>query len=144
MTYWDTSCVLKLYVEESDSARWQDRALEEDSPLLSSALITAELAYALERKEARGEIRPGAARILNARFQRDVARGRLRLIPVGSDVIDESTRIATLCYRAKESVALRTLDGLHLSTAQLLRCGEIASADQRMRAGASLLGIRPL
>ena len=70
MTYWDTSCVLKLYVEVSNLDRWQDPPLEEDSPLLSSTLITAELAYAHKQKEACGEIRPCAARILNARFQR--------------------------------------------------------------------------
>jgi hypothetical protein len=70
VTYWDTSCVLKLYVEVSNSDRWQDPPLEEDSPLLSSAFITAELAYAHKQKEACVEIRPGAARILSARFQR--------------------------------------------------------------------------
>ena len=37
--------------------------------------------------------------------------------------------------------ALRTLDGIHLATAQALRCDALATADRRMRAAADFLGI---
>ena len=141
MIYWDTSCVLKLYTAESDSAQWQDCATGTSEELVASRLLEAELAFALLRKEMQGDIRPGATARLLGKFQRDVQAGRFRLVPVGADVITRAGIVAETCYRAEPPVPLRTLDGLHLATAVLLGCTGIASADERMRRAAPLLGI---
>lgn len=58
MNYWDTSCLLKLYVSEPDSPVWLDSVRQQTSPILTSVLTETEFAFALMRKEAEGELRP--------------------------------------------------------------------------------------
>ncbi len=141
MIYWDTSCVLKLYTAESDSAAWQETALAVGEELAASALLEAELAFALEQKESRGELKPGGAQMILRIFRSDCRDGRFILYPVGSDVMKTAADFAMRCYRAREPIAIRTLDGLHLATARLLKCRALATADRRMRAAAAFLNL---
>jgi predicted nucleic acid-binding protein len=141
MTYWDTSCVVKLYTAELDSAEWEDAAVLAGESLVSSALLRVELAYAFEQKEARGEILRGSTQALLRVFENDIAEGRYQLVPVGSDVLQTACKIAAECYHSQPVVSLRTLDGIHLATAILLKCKRIATADARMQAAAPLLGL---
>lgn len=60
MSYWDTSCLLKLYVAEPDSALFEAHALA-THPLISSEIARFELWTALRRKEAEGRIAPDTA-----------------------------------------------------------------------------------
>jgi predicted nucleic acid-binding protein len=142
--YWDTSCVIKLYVTESDSQVWQDLLAGADEGPLSSALLSAELGFALVNKEARGELRAGGARKIQEQFARDVQKGRFRLVPVGSDVLERAVQMAADCLRSSRPIPLRTLDGLHLATASLMRCSTIATADELMRLAAKHIGLRLL
>jgi predicted nucleic acid-binding protein len=137
--YWDTSCVLKLYAAESDSARWRAVAKASAEEFASSALLDLELAYALEQKEVRGELKAGAASHLLGLFREHCRSGQFILYPVGTDVMKVAAELAVRCYRAKEPVSIRTLDGLHLATAMLLKCHAMATADRRMTAAAALL-----
>jgi predicted nucleic acid-binding protein len=141
MIYWDTSCVIKLYTAESDSEEWQHHACDAEEQLVSSALMRTESAYALEQKECRGEILSGGAAKLLELLDHDVAGGRFNLFPVGEDVLSEAVAIAGVCYRASPNVPLRTLDGIHLATAALLKCTCIATTDEGTRKGAQILGI---
>lgn len=141
MIYWDTSCVLKLYCAESDSLAWQGLAAGAEEGLLSSALLSAELAFALARKEARGDIRRGGAKRLHAQFLRDVQAGRFQLIPVGADVLEGAAQLAARCLLARRPVSLRTLDGIHLATAVLMKCPALATADERMQSASAVLGL---
>ena len=61
MAYWDTSCVLKLYVPEVDTPVYLARAASSPEPLFCSVLLQTELYYGLCRKEMAGDIRPNAA-----------------------------------------------------------------------------------
>jgi uncharacterized protein len=142
--YWDTSCVIKLYALESDSEQWELTACEGREQLVSSALMRTEGAFALEQKERRGEILPGGASALMELLDRDISAGRFNLFPVGEDVLRHAASLAGECYHAAPSIPLRTLDGIHLATAQLLKCTSIATADGRMRTGAEHLGLTPL
>ena len=96
MIYWDTSCVLKLYVSESDSSTWEERALATDEEFAASALLETELAYGLIRKEARGDIKQGAAEALLTLFRQDVERARFTLYP-GKPPIINDIRPSTGC-----------------------------------------------
>ena len=49
MIYWDTSCVLKLYTDESDSQRWQTNALEVEDEFVSSVLLETDVAWMKDR-----------------------------------------------------------------------------------------------
>ncbi len=144
MIYWDTSCVLKLYTAEEDSLLWQRKALGSDEKFVSSSILETELAYALAQKELRGEIKKGGAKALLHIFNSDILADRFSLFPVGTDVLRTAITIAAQCYRAEKPIAIRTLDGLHLATAKLLKCRSIATADLRMQAAAKLLNIPPL
>jgi predicted nucleic acid-binding protein len=144
MVYWDTSCVVKLYTQENDSGFWEKHALESDDQFVSSALMRTEMAFALEQKEARGDICSGAADELLKHLDYDIGKGRFTLIPIGSDVLSQSCGIARKCYHAKPSIFIRTLDGIHLATAKLLKCRQIAGADARMNVAADFMGFELL
>ena len=139
MFYWDSSVILKLYVSEKDSDAWQAIALAEDRPLRSSEFLLAEMAFALRQKECRAEIETGAARHLYRLFRDDVSDGRIEVFPVGMDVLEESAVLA-VSEKPKNMPLLRTLDGLHLATARLLKCRTIATADSRMQDVAGAMG----
>jgi len=139
--YWDTSAAVKLYVEELDSPVWHRILVESPGPHVTSALLEAELAFALRGKEQRGDLRRGGATALLQQFRRDVARGRFTLFPLGADVILRATRLADEVSLPPGEPGLRTLDGLHLATAVLLRCEALVTADRRMQAGAARLGL---
>jgi hypothetical protein len=63
------------------------------------------------------------------------------LFPLGGDVVRRATTLAEEAGAWRASRSLRTLHGLHLATAAILRCTGIVTADARMKAGAQYLGI---
>ena len=140
-TYWDTSCVLKLYCREKDSAEYLQRVRVSTQPLCSSVLLASELIFALWQKETRKEIKSSAAKVLYGKFLDDLAAGRFWLLPLGDDVREEARRIAAICYGATPPVPLRTLDGLHLASASVAGCREILSTDARVKSAVSILGL---
>ena len=142
MIYWDTSCVVKLYATEADSEGLLALATETDEALCCSAVLTAELFHALRHKELRKEIRPGAAGVLSLAFEQDAERGRFVLLPVGRDVLLAAVEVAESCLNRTPPILVRTLDGIHLATARLLRVSRMVTTDDRMRAAAIQLGIR--
>ncbi len=144
MIYWDTSCLIKLYIEEPDSAYWEEAIRRVRSPCVSSALLESEMGYAFLQKELRGEIKQGAANTLMDRFRRHTASGVLDLYPISTDILRLSVEIARQCYRATPPIALRTLDGIHLATAARLRCTAVATADQRMRSALPRINLTAL
>lgn len=117
MIYWDTSCVVKLYVSEPDSEQWMQLARRQASLLHSSALLETELACAFRVKEQRNEVRAGATKILMDLFHRDVQAGRFRLFPLTAEV---HRRACHLVIENNTNIALRSLDALHLATCLLL------------------------
>lgn len=141
MIYWDTSCVIKLYAAESDSRAWQAKALGTAEALTSSALLETELAFALHGKERRRDLVAGGAAALRRLFASDVASGRFRLFPVGTDVLAKAAELAGWSATVDPVLHLRTLDAIHLATALQLDCSGIATADDRMRRAAAELGL---
>ncbi|HOW67344.1 MAG TPA: type II toxin-antitoxin system VapC family toxin [Candidatus Paceibacterota bacterium] len=142
MAYWDTSCVLKLYVAEVDSSAYLARAIASPGPLFSSTLLNTELHYGLRRKEMAGDIKPNAADALFKAFEEDSQQGRFVLIPL-SDGIQEAARAALkMCLMQSTPIMLRSLDGIHLASALASSQREIVTADQRMLQAALVLGLQ--
>lgn len=139
--YWDTSCLLKLYCHETDSATFRKKIATSKEPPVTSTLARTELYFAFQQKASRGETGNRRAETLFDYLEEDIKKGRIRLFPIGSDVLKRAEQIASECYGAAEPVFLRTLDGIHLATAQLTRSSAIISTDDRMNAGAALLGM---
>lgn len=141
MDYWDTSCVLKLYCGESNSDRWLDEIAAASDPPCSSELLETELHFAFLQKAFRDETGGVEPDALSRRFRADVECGRVILLPLGNDVLCRSREIGEICYRMEPPIHLRTLDGLHLATAELGRCRRLMSTDMRMRSAARHLGL---
>ena len=142
MTYWDTSCLLKLYTPEENSEHLTALAEAERGPLHTSVLAETEMAFALARKESLGALRRGGAQYLFTAFRHDVALARLRLIPLDQGVRDKAVELAQTCLLRAPPLALRTLDGLHLATAATIRARILQTSDLRLRTAAAALGFQ--
>ena len=121
LTYVDSSAIVKLAVAEPES-RALRRHLARRQPLVSSALARTEVARALmpsgDGAVARGE---------------DVLR-RIQLLRVNDRVLREAGRM--------EPADLRSLDAIHLASAQLIGSSirQIVTYDERMAAAAQASG----
>lgn len=140
--YWDTSCVLALYVPEGISSQVSDLASAEKGPIHSSAILEFEMTFAIHAKEARGEIPSGSSKRVLSRFQNDLQRGRFLLVPLGIDIKASAKVIAAKILQTEPTVFLRTLDGIHIATALELGSSELITADKKMADAANLLGIK--
>ncbi len=140
--YWDTSCVLALYVPEQISSQASDLASAEKGPIHSSAILEFEMTFAIHAKEAIGEIPSGSSKRLLSRFQTDLQRGRYLLVPLGIDIKASGNEIASRILQTEPPVFLRTLDGIHIATALKLGSPELVTADKKMADAANLLGIK--
>ena len=123
VTYLDSSAIVKLAVEEPESAALR-RHLRRRRPLVSSALARTEVLRALLPA---GERAVAAGRAVLADL--DLARLNDRVL---SDA-------AVL-----EPMELRTLDAIHLATAQRFgaELGQLVTYDERMIAAGRGMGIR--
>lgn len=139
--YWDTSCVLALYVPERISLQVSQLASVEKGPIHSSAILEFEMTFAIHAKEVRGEIPRGSSERVLSRFQTDLQRGRFLLVPLGIDIKASAKEIATEILQMEPTVFLRTLDGIHIATALELGSSELITADKKMADAANLLGI---
>lgn len=139
MSYWDTSCLVKLYVAEPDSATFESHALHTPE-ILSSEITRFELQATLRRKEAKNELATGTANTLYQLFESSVRNGEIRL--VSFDVI--RTEFETLLEHLYGAALpmLRTLDAIHLATARTINEPEIAATDTRLRETAAICGFR--
>lgn len=122
-TYLDSSAVVKLVVEEPESAALR-KFLRRRRPLLSSALVRTEVVRALS---AEGTAALGRARAVFLRME---------LLRVNDRVLDVAGLLGPH--------DLRSLDAIHLASAQRLGSdlGHVVTYDTRMAAAAELLGLR--
>ena len=121
-TYLDSSAVVKLVVAESESAALR-RYLRRRRPLVSSALARTEVLRAL--------LPAGTIALSRGR---DVLR-RLDLVRINDRVLDAAGVL--------EPAQVRSLDAIHLATAQLLAddLGHVVTYDDRMTEAAQQLGL---
>jgi len=124
LLYLDSSALVKLVVAEPETdallaflARWPDR--------VSSAIARAEVLRAVKRVRATAAVRRRAARVL----------ARVALIR-----IDEPLLVAAVRVRPPE---LRTLDAIHLATAQSLDdLGGVVTYDMRLARAAARVRLK--
>jgi len=123
VTYLDSSAIVKLAIEEPDSAALR-RHLRRRRPLVSSALARTEVARAL--------LFEGDAGIARGRS----VLSRLDLIRVNDSVLNAAGTLLP--------PDLRSLDAIHLTTAQQLgaELSQMVTYDERMIDAARDLGIR--
>ena len=122
-TYLDSSALVKLAVEEPESAALR-RYLRRRRPVVSSALARTEVLRSL--------LLEGDEALARGRSVLD----RVELIRVNDRILNAAAMLLP--------VKVRSLDAIHLATARQLETdlGRVVTYDERMLNAASQLGIR--
>jgi len=141
--YLDSSALLKAYLPEKGST-WIEELVVTETVVISM-LTVSEVASAFSRRVREGTISAGQRQRLFDIFLAHT--GRFQVMPVSPEVIDDAA--ATL-MRDTPNAVLRTLDAIHLATAQrsfilaqqaASESGVLVAADRRLRHAALALGI---
>jgi uncharacterized protein len=136
--YFDSSLLVKLYVEESGSK--QVRRLIRRCRVLSSAIAPVEVVSAIGRRYRAGAV---------THPQLDAIVARIHAEQTSWDLVEVSRRVLESADRLVREQPVRTLDALHIASALLIQ-GEresalpFATADQRQREAAAGVGLRVL
>lgn len=137
MIYFDTSYIVKCYLNEAGSA--EVRELAESAPGLGSCLHgRAEFWAAVKRNVREKLITPDEAAVTFERFEADEASGVWRWFSIERPLVERTCqRLAS----APDSVFLRAADALHLASAEEQGFTEIYTHDGHVLAAASIFGI---
>ena len=141
MHYWDTSTLAKLYVAESDSAQFQSH-LAATGSAATSVLARWEIFRVLARKEAEKVIIPGAAEVIFAKFEADVAASRVVLLPMDGAVEERFRNLTLRLHGLTPPVFTRTLDAIHLATADICAATEFVVTDANLRRCGVAIGLK--
>lgn len=143
MSYWDTSALAKLYLQESDSGTFRSLVVSA-SPIVTAHLTRHELRTVLRRREAEGAIVAGAANLLYQDFESDIAAG-LITIQNETDAVRQKFVLALEdCFSSVPAVFIRTNDALHIASAQAAGENNFVMADHRQKAAAIHVGLAAL
>ena len=134
--YVDSCILVKLLTPEPDSAFF-DRHLR-GQPLTTSELAYIEVRSALLAKERAGALSVADRDRAWRQFVDWISREDIVLEPLQSAVLKKATRMLDDCH---PSIPLRTLDAIHLATADLSQETPLCSTDRRVREAASRFGI---
>ncbi len=140
MLFWDTSAVLKLYVDEPDAREFRTLA-QGPEVLVISAFSVHELHCAFYRKEFLKALKSGMAEVLYQAFQDEIQSGYFRLIEYSQSVEQRAVKVVRMCYGANRPVLIRSLDVVQLASALAAGATNVVSTDARMRRAAALLGM---
>jgi len=134
--YLDSCILVKLLTVEPDSEFFL-RELE-GQPVVTSELAETEVFSALLARERAGKISRRDRERAWREFAGRVTAGEIRIEPLNPIVQRKARQLLERCHPA---VPLRTLDALHLATADLCQDFPLVTTDGRMRDAAALTGI---
>lgn len=133
--YLDSCILVKLLVAEPDSEFFID-ALE-GKPLVTSELAQTEIFSALLARERAGKINSNDRRRAWREFLARIEAKEIRMEPLHSVVLRKAMHSLERCH---PRVPLRTLDAIHLATADLCHDFPLATTDARLRDAATVMG----
>ncbi len=134
--YFDTSAVVKLYVEEPGSEHVH--TLSARNRPLSSVILSVEVVSALARRQRSGDLSGEA---------RNAALGNFRKDLPSFDLVELTADIRQRAEAALLSYSLRTLDAIHIASALFMREAlsltglPFITSDRRQQEGAVLAGL---
>ena len=134
--YVDTSVLVKLFVREPDSELYGQ--LLDGQAICSSVLAYTEVYSALLAKERAGGLSKQWRQKAWAAFDRNVMDEIIEIVPMGPAIFNRANRILEKCH---PKVPLRTLDALHLATADQMQDWPLVTHDTRMRSAAKILDL---
>jgi predicted nucleic acid-binding protein len=129
--YLDTSILVKLLLPEPDSLYYAE--LVDGQLVYSAEIALTECHSAMLRKERERTITARQRKIAWKQLESDVAGRRINLLPVTRAVLEAANHILTLC---QPHIPLRSLDAIHLGSAQQGASWPLCTADIRMREAA--------
>lgn len=133
--YLDSCIIVKLLVVEPDSDFFI-RSLA-GKTLVSSELSRTEVFSALLARERGGKISTAERRRAWREFEKRIADEEIQLEPLEATVLRKAVHLLERCH---PQVPLRTLDAIHLATADLLQDFPLVTTDGRLRDAATLSG----
>jgi predicted nucleic acid-binding protein len=133
--YLDTSNLVKLFVRDEQSEFYCK--VTDGQPVCSSVLAYTEVWSAFLFRERAGELTPEQRQRAWVAFDRNVMDDLIELLPMGPAIFKRANRMLEACH---PKVALRSLDALHLASADQAQDWPLATHDKRMRDAAVMLG----
>jgi predicted nucleic acid-binding protein len=134
--YLDSCVIVKLVSHEPDSEAYH--GIVAGQSIVTSELAVAEVRSALLAKERTGRI-SHQARITGWRlFQEKVRNQEFLLLPLSRQVIERAGGVIDQCH---PKVALRTLDAIHVATAELQGGEQMCSSDVRVCEASDFIGL---
>ena len=135
--YIDTSALAKWYLPEAGSDAFANWMQQQKDTCISSLTMT-EFRCLLAGRQRMQLLTGVQVQEVYAKFQQDCQDGHLLRYPV----TDQHIINAELMIESLPSVALRTLDALHLSVAHDISATTLATADKIMAQAAQLIEIK--
>ena len=143
MSYWDSSALVKLFVDENDSPQFEQFA-SGAARVVTAALARFEVSTTFWRKQAEGAIAAGDAEVFIQQFDADIAGGEIEAVALDDAVERQFADVLKTCFSQTPPLLIRTNDALHLASAKISGETEFVTADTRQRAAALLLGFTVL
>ena len=133
--YLDSCIILKLLVVEPDSEFFIG-ALE-GKPLVTSELAQTEVFSAMLARERAGKISAADRHRAWREFEERIDAKEIHVEQMNSLVLHKARHLLERCH---PEVPLRTLDAIHLATADLCHDFPLVTTDGRLREAATLMG----
>ena len=134
--YVDTSALIKRYVHEASSSRFEQFLARVDDELLISPLGLTEFESMLLRRFRQGDFDRVFLERTRDLFGRDIEGAVWSIQPFDAAAIPQATRLIR-----ELKAPLATLDALHLASAQSFGCTTVATGDRRFGRAAKLCGL---
>jgi predicted nucleic acid-binding protein len=141
MSYWDTSCLIKLYTPEPDSMLFRSH-LAGGNACVTCDITPLEVWATLRRKESEGILSAGEAETVFRALEVDISSGDIRLISCDSVVRQEFHFLVEQCHARIPPIYIRTNDALHLAAARCYGASEIVATDKRVRDASIFAGFK--
>jgi predicted nucleic acid-binding protein len=143
MSYWDSSALVKLYVQESDSAKFRELAVKA-SRVATGSLTRHEVRTVFRRREAEGVLPIGEAAAPYDELTADIEAVDIVIQPETADTERQFGMVHEACFSQTPPTFIRTNDTLHLASAKVAEEPAFITADMRQRAAAMLMGFTVL
>ena len=134
--YVDSSALAKLYVPEAESEQL-DQFLRGRRDLIISELAITEVISAAARRRREGALNAEQTNQIRDAIMADAQSGSFRRFDITPAIHREAERMLL----SADSVALRTLDALHIAIALSAQAQAVITFDLRMAEAAALYGL---
>jgi len=140
--YIDSSVLVKLYYPEPESKVFAEWIKKHKQPIIFTQFHELEITNAFALKVFRNEISEGNFNDFRDVLEKDKTAGILDVVtPDWSDVLLESIKISK---RSSSVIGARSLDIIHVASADLLNCDTLLTNDKRQMSAALTIGIKAI